>query len=103
MMDSMSYLEGSEVMAGDTCSSSQRWCGKEEKEEAGSEGFAVTFSRTGTAELSGGRIGFLRRAVALQGIQLGNNAYVMGQTNTTSLLTCCSACQMTPTLTLQDI
>jgi hypothetical protein len=102
-MDSMSYLEGSEVMAGDTCSSSQRWCGKEEEEEAGSEGFAVTFSRTGTAELSGGRIGFLRRAVALQGIQLGNNAYVMGQTNTTSLLTCCSACQMTPTLTLQDI
>jgi hypothetical protein len=103
MMDSMSYLEGSEVMAGDTCSSLQRWCGKEEKEEAGSEGFAVTFSRTGTAELSGGRIGFLRRAVALQGIQLGNNAYVMGQTNTTSPLTCCSACQITPTLTLQDI
>ena len=102
-MDSMSYLEGSEVMAGDTCSSLQRWCGKEKKDEAGSEGFAVTFSRTGTAELSGGRIGFLRRAVALQGIQLGNNAYVMGQTNTTSLLTCCSACQMTPTLTLQDI
>ena len=103
MMDSMSYLEGSDVMAGDTCSSSKRWCGKEEKEEAGSEGFAVTFSRTRTPELSGGRIGFLRRAVALQGIQLGNNAYVMGQTNTTSLLTCCSACQMTPTLTLQDI
>jgi hypothetical protein len=73
------------------------------KEEAGSGGFADTFSRTGTAELSGGRVGFLRRAVALQGIQLGNNAYVMGQTNTTSLLPCCSGCQVTPTLTLQDI